>query len=120
MADHGCVARILIAEPYPEVRELLGLIVKRLGHTPVVRRAGEALRDVDLIVAEPAAPGSLELAQALRAAQPGLPIVVVSFLPQPPTWTALEPAAYVLKPFTVVQLEAAVEGALPARQSTAA
>ena len=113
------MARILIAEPYPEVRELLSLIAKRLGHTPVVRR-GEALPDVDLMVAEPAAPGSLELAHALRAAQPGLPIVVVSFLPQPPTWTALEPAAYVLKPFTVVQLEAAVEGALPARQSTAA
>ena len=57
---------------------------------------------------------------ALRAAQPGLPIVVVSFLPQPATWMALEPAAYVLKPFTVVQLETAVESALPARQSTAA
>ena len=114
------MARILIAEPYPEVRELLSLIVTRLGHTPVVRRAGEAPPEVDLLVAEPGTPGTLELAHELRAAQPALPIVVVSFLPQPPTWTALAPAAYVLKPFTVVQLEKAVESALPVRRSTAA
>ena len=110
------MARILIAEPYPEVRELLSLIAKRLGHTPVVRR-GEALPDVDLMVAEPAAPGSLELAHALRAAQPGLPIVVVSFLPQPPTWTALEPAAYVLKPFGRQELVARVQALLRRAQA---
>jgi CheY-like chemotaxis protein len=114
------MARVLIAEPYPEVRELLSLIVRRLGHSTVFQ--GDDLPGhVDVMLAEPAANGSLELAHSLRGLRPELPIVVVSFLPQPATWTALAPAAYVLKPFTVVQLEAAVSAALGAdRRTTAA
>jgi CheY-like chemotaxis protein len=112
------MARVLIAEPYPEVRELLGLIVTRLGDTAVL--PGDPPVGIDLMVAEPAAPGALELAQALRATWPDVPIVVVSFLPQPTAWTALGPAAYVLKPFTVVQLEAAIESALVRVRTTAA
>jgi len=114
------MARVLIAEPYPEVRELLSHILTRLGHETVLQSSGNAPRGIDLLLAEPASPGTLELAQSLRAQRPELPIVVVSFLPQPATWTALAPAAYVLKPFTVVELEAAVESALVTRRSTAA
>jgi CheY-like chemotaxis protein len=114
------VARVLIAEPYPEVRELLSLIVRRLGHTTVLQGRGDPPAGIDLLVAEPAARGSLALAHALRATRPDLPIVVVSFLAQPAAWTALGPAAYVLKPFTVAQLEAAVESALGSVQSSAA
>src|SRR5207253_8646581 len=119
-ADHRCMARVLIAEPYPEVRELLSHILTRLGHETVLQSNENAPRGIDLFLAEPASPGTLELAQALRAQRPELPIVVVSFLPQPATWTALSPAAYLLKPFTVVELEAAVESALVARRGTAA
>jgi CheY-like chemotaxis protein len=114
------VAPVLIAEPHPEVRELLSLIVGRLGHTAVLHARGDPPAAIDLLVAEPAAPGSLELAHALRATRPDLPIVVVSYLPQPATWTPLAPAAYVLKPFTVVELEAAVESALVRVRTTAA
>jgi DNA-binding response OmpR family regulator len=40
--------------------------------------------------------------------------------PQPATWSALEAAAYVLKPFTVAQLAAAVASALPEAAVSAA
>jgi DNA-binding response OmpR family regulator len=113
------VARILIVEPYPEVRELLALIVERMGHAPVVAST-HAAGSVDLLLVEPATRGALEIAQELRAESPTLPIVVVSFLPQPATWSGLEPAAYVLKPFTVAQLAAAVASALPEAAISAA
>jgi len=112
------VARIQIVEPNPDLRELLALVVERLGHTPVL--TGDRSSSVDLLVAEPATQGALELALALRAESSSLPIVVVSFLPQPTAWTALAPAAYVLKPFTVPQLEAAIADALAAPTTSAA
>ena len=113
------MARVQIVEPYPEVRELLALVVERMGHTPVLA-SDERQESVDLLLAEPAMQGALQLAVASRAESSSLPIVVVSFLPQPAAWTALEPAAYVLKPFTVPQLEAAIADALAAPTTSAA
>jgi DNA-binding response OmpR family regulator len=110
----------MIAEPYPEVRELLALIMKRQGHSVLLHRTADASAGADLLLAEPATHRALELAYELRAASPELPIVVVSFLPQPAAWTALEPAAYVLKPFMIARLESAVESALALRRVTAA
>lgn len=110
----------MIAEPFPDVRELLALIMQRQGHSVLLQSTADLSAGADLLLAEPATHRALELAHELRAVHPDMPIVVVSFLPQPATWTALEPAAYVLKPFTVGRLEAAVESALVSARRTAA
>ena len=115
------MARILIVEPHPEVRDLLARIVRRLGHDCVRLEDGE-LGDAaaDAAVLEPSDEDVLELGRELHAR--GIPLVCVSIEPQSPETDVLEPAAYVLKPFALHELEAAIQAALeharsaPARQ----
>jgi len=101
------MTRVLVADPYPEIRELLAHVVSGVGYEPVAYRGEEAetLDDVDILLLEPALPGGLELARSLRARDPGLPIVCLSIYPPTPETSALSPLAYLLKPFALAELQ---------------
>jgi CheY-like chemotaxis protein len=112
------VARVLICEPHPEVRELLRRIVVRLGHEPVLDDA--ALERVDAIVLEPAHPPSVERAQAFRGAKGDTPIVCTSIELPDAGSRRLNPVAYLVKPFALPDLEHAIRAALNGKHSAAA
>ena len=108
------MARILVAEPYPEIRQLLEHIVAGLGFEPVVPNsaAPETLEEIDVLLLEPGLPGGVELATKLREANPALPILIVSIYPPTPEVTALAPAAFLLKPFALAELQSRIQEAV--------
>jgi CheY-like chemotaxis protein len=105
------VGRILICEPDPEVRELLRRVVERRGHEAILEPNG--LRDLAAVVLEPSDVVSVEVAQAARARDPGLPIVCASIDPPTAGSRRLAPVAHVVKPFTLAELDRALAAALP-------
>ena len=56
--------------------------------------------------------GGVELATKLRETNPGLPILVVSIYPPTPEVTALAPAAYLVKPFALAELQSRIQEAV--------
>jgi CheY-like chemotaxis protein len=104
------VARILICEPHPEVRELLSRIVVRLGHEPVLEDA--ELAPVDAILLEPSHAPSVERAQAFRAVNGDTPIVCASIELPDAGSRRLAPVAYLVKPFALPDLQHAIARAL--------
>jgi hypothetical protein len=104
------LAKVLICEPHPEVRELLGRIVVRLGHEPLHDDA--ELAAVDAIVLEPAHAASVERAQAFRAVNGHTPIVCASIELPDAGSRRLAPIAYLVKPFALPDLEQALCRAL--------
>jgi CheY-like chemotaxis protein len=104
------VARVLICEPHPEVRELLSRIVVRLGHEPVVEDA--ELAPVDAILLEPSHAPSVERAQAFRAVNGDTPIVCASIELPDAGSRRLAPIAYLVKPFALPDLQHAILRAL--------
>jgi len=113
------VARILICEPHDDTIALLELVVRRLGHQPLVYVAGdpEAL-DVDAAVIEPGDDACLQMARQLRVR--GIPVLFTSIYPPENEALALAPAAYLVKPFPLYALERALETALAPVASAAA
>lgn len=105
------MARILICEPHDDTIALLELVVRRLGHQPLVYVAGdpEAL-DVDAAVIEPGDAACLQMAQRLRVR--GIPLLFTSIYPPEADTLDLDPAAYLVKPFPLYALERALEEAL--------
>ncbi len=107
------MAAVLVVEPHPEVRELLVRIVGRLGHEALVddgRPPGE-WEGVDAVLVEPACEGSLE-AVAPLVRERGAALLCVSIYPPFAEATALTPAAYLQKPFSLADLERALASAL--------
>ena len=104
------MARVLICEPHPEVRELLSRVVVRLGHDPV--HDDTALGPVDAIVLEPAHAPSVERAAAFRAVDETTPVVCASIELPDAGSRRLSPVAYLVKPFALPELENALRRAL--------
>jgi DNA-binding response OmpR family regulator len=115
------MARVLVSESDSGVRGLLLAVLRRRGHDAVVLpgRADEELPEGDLLVAEPAYGHGLLHAWALRDQDPSLAIVLVSILPPERAFLGLRPAAYLVKPFSVVALERAVDAALTSSAAAA-
>ncbi len=105
------MARVLIGDPDPEIRELLQHIVAGMGHAPVGPDDDDADAP-DLMLVEPGDPPMLELAMRLRERSPNIPVVCVSIFPPGPGALALRPAAYLLKPFALAGLQRAIEDAV--------
>ena len=107
------MARILILESNAEVRQLLALQVRHLGHEAVCggggTRAGSA---IDAAIVEPVAPGGLDAARVLRNVWPDLPLVFVSVQPPSAESRGLAPAVHLVKPVRLAELEAALAAAL--------
>lgn len=107
--------RILVAEPSQEVRELLVATLQENGHETETWQGEETWPAVpfDLLVGEPADATVLALAHRIRTARPDLPIIWVSVAPPSPHTRALDPAAHLVKPFSLSELNATVASLSP-------
>jgi DNA-binding response OmpR family regulator len=103
------MARVLISEPHPDCRALLELVVLRAGHEP--RGHGELADDeaLELMILEPESADGLAVAAAARSRQEDLPIICTSIRPPSVATETLRPAAYLVKPFRLADLESAME-----------
>jgi CheY-like chemotaxis protein len=111
--DSGCVARVLICEPHDDISALLELVVRRLGHEPVAFAGGDVEHiGIDAAVIEPGEAAALILARKLRAGD--VPVLFTSIYPPDAEVLALQPAAYLVKPFPLYALERALQEALAA------
>jgi len=115
------MASILLSEADPDVRQLLIVLLERLGHEAIVLEGGvETPPPADLMLLEPSSPERLDQAREIRAERPSLPVVCVSVLPAEAWFLTLGPLAYLTKPFTVAELESTIEAALASSLSCAA
>jgi CheY-like chemotaxis protein len=112
------MARILVIESHPEVRELLERVVVRLGHEVMNETDADSV-PVDLVLVEPQGWGAAEVAQRARASS-GAAVLCISVAPPTEESRALEPVAHMVKPFTLTELDRAVVGALASRTVAAA
>jgi CheY-like chemotaxis protein len=103
------MAYIALRHPKDDVRQLIEHALLRLGHVTVPEHEEH---HAHVLVVEPASEPDLEAAQRLREAHPDLPIVCISILPAFDEALELEPAAYLVKPFTIAGLRSTVEGVL--------
>lgn len=72
------MARVHIAEPVAETRELLQRLVARLGHEPLPE---ERLAEADALIFDPSSPRSVTLARHARRDRPRTALVAVSSVP---------------------------------------
>ena len=97
-------------------RTQLALIQRAIaasGHEVVLYRPGSELPEVDVMLFEPGmGQRVIALAKVLASATPPVPVVVVSIQPPELSVHELRPVAYVLKPFSLDELRAAVEKAV--------
>ncbi len=106
------MARVLISEPHPDCRALLELVVRRIGHDPLSQGELADGDDLGLLILEPASADGLALAERLRRRLGELPIICTSIRPPSAVTETLRPAAYLVKPFRLAELEAALASAL--------
>ena len=111
-ADTSPVARVLISEPHPDSRALFELVVRRAGHQPVGFGELADREPPELMILEPASGEALAIAHQLRRRLEHLPIICASIRPAGPATNTLRPTAYLLKPFRLADLEAALDSAL--------
>ena len=106
------VARVLISEPHPDCRTLIELVVRRAGHEPL--GPGELAEgdEPGALILEPASADGLAIAHRLRNRLEQLPLICTSVRPAGPGTESLRPAAYLVKPFRLAELESAVATAL--------
>jgi CheY-like chemotaxis protein len=109
----AAVARILILEPQPEIRELVERVAERLGLEVLTEEPLDG-ETVDLVVLEPEGGDGLERATRLRSKEPNLPLIFASIAPPSAATRALAPHVHLLKPFTLKDLSDALSSALPA------
>jgi DNA-binding response OmpR family regulator len=107
------MASILLSEADPDVRQLLVVLLERMGHKPIVLDEDTSVPpSADLLLLEPGSPQRLEQARVACALDPELPVVCVSALPTEVRFLTRGPLSYLQKPFTFAQLHATVESAL--------
>lgn len=98
------MASILISEPHFEVRELLERVVEAMGYTALVDEP-EHTDAIDVMLIEPGSEQALARARRIREARPDVPVVCVSIYPPELESDLLCPAAYLVKPFSVAELQ---------------
>ncbi|MDX6402082.1 MAG: two-component system, cell cycle response regulator CpdR [Gaiellaceae bacterium] len=109
------MAQILISEPHPDLRVLLEAVVRRTGHEPIGSGELENGDAPAVIILEPASAEGLAAVARLRRRLEDLPIICTSIYPPDKRTRALQPVAYLVKPFRLAELEAAIALALAPR-----
>lgn len=113
------MARVLICEPHDDISALLELVVRRLGHEPVLHSEGDAeYVGIEAAVIEPGEAAGLRLARSLNARN--IPVLFTSIYPADADLLALEPVAYLVKPFPLYALERALQAVLVPSDRTSA
>ena len=111
------MAKILVVDDDPEVREILAETLVEFGYGVTQAGSGEealpvleARPDIDLVITDVRMPGmsGLELVEQARARRVGLKVIVISgyFLPQPIA------VRFLKKPFHMQELASAVRAEL--------
>ena len=112
------MARILIAEPEPDLRLLAEQAVLELGYEPVLLEANTAGAPVDVLLLATSA-DAVAIAHAHRRSDPALPIVCLGTMGASAAIRRLRPVAHLLKPYTLGDLAQALTRAVAIhRQST--
>jgi DNA-binding response OmpR family regulator len=106
------VARVLISEPHPDCRALLELVVERAGHEPLDQHELAGADDLALLILEPASSEGLAIAHRLRRRLENLPIICTSVCAPDAVTESLRPAAYLVKPFRLSELDEALANVL--------
>lgn len=104
------MARILIAEPEPDLRSYAQQAVLELGHEPLLLDAHTGT-GVDVLLLAMCA-DAVATASALRREDPALPIVCMGTAPVDDAVRCLRPVAYLVKPFRLADLARALTRAL--------
>jgi DNA-binding response OmpR family regulator len=107
-------ARVLCVDDEPFILMMVADTMSAMGLTPIPAENGEEALDVaeseafDLLITDIRLGGidGWEVAERLRSAQPGLPVIYISGFPTP--GKSLPGALYIAKPFRPSELEAAV------------
>jgi CheY-like chemotaxis protein len=108
------MARVLIAEPVAETRELLTRLLRRAGHEVL---AVQRFRDADLLVFEPGALRARLIAELVRARVPSCALLACAAEPgSRPAARGTVADAQLAQPFTPPELLDAVQAALDAVQ----
>jgi CheY-like chemotaxis protein len=105
------VARVLIAEPEPDLRQLAEQGVLELGHEAVLLEAHTAGGHVDVLLLA-TSPEAVAIARAQRQHHPALPIVCLGTLDASAEIRRLRPVAHLLKPYTLNELARALTQAV--------
>jgi hypothetical protein len=112
------MARVLICEPHDDIRALLELVVRRMGHEPESYKGPPVgHHGVDVAVIEPGGLNVVRLAKNLRAQN--VPVLFTSIYPATKELLELAPSAYLVKPFPLYSLERALTHALAPAPTTA-
>lgn len=102
---------VLISEPHLEVRELLERVVEAMGYEALVDEPAQT-EAIDVLLIEPGSEQALDRARRLRTTRPDLPVVCVSIFPPQLESDLLYPAAYLVKPFSVAELQDVLRNAV--------
>lgn len=103
------MAQVLVVEPVAETRELIELVVRRMGHDIV---STESLRNVDVVFYEPESIAGRALALRVQRERPTVRLVACSAAPSEQTDRGPRPFASLLQPFTARDLRRVLEAAL--------
>lgn len=119
----GSRAAVFVVEDQEDVREVIAAHLDALGHQVVQSASGQAALElldghragVDVLLTDYAMPGmsGVELAEAVRAMHPDLPIIITTGYADTTGFKdRIENAVLLRKPYRMSELEAAVEHAL--------
>ena len=104
--------KILILEPTDVVRELIVRLVAELGGEALLPDDPAGFPDVDAVILEPEWPAGAAVANQLRELNARLPIICVSVGGPTAATRELRPAAFLVKPFFISDLTAAIAAAV--------
>lgn len=105
------MARVLIVEPEPDLLLLVQEAVRELGHEALLFDESDAGVSVDVLLVAAHA-GMAALVCRLRRAHAGLPVICAGTLPPGREARALAPVAYLIKPYTLGDLDRALVKAI--------
>jgi len=116
MVRGAAMARILISEADRDVRRLLTVLVRRLGHEPVVLDEDvDAPPRGDLLLVDPSSAPTLERARRVRELQPDVPVICMNCVDDDGRFLLDGPFDYLPKPFTVDEMRDRLQDALVSR-----